>query len=704
MENILENILTEGIRNGILKDNRLAAVLLHTVKTGLFFSTSRRDLAALLVAREMPENVIKEIDQNSSKKKDFSDLRCMGVSLKGIKKFPPRSDNNGYGLSFSRNGKPVNSIFVGANGIGKTSIYSALEYAGMRKINSAAARGYTRKIGQASDRNMIPKEDQLAYLRHLDTNLKDIGIKLFTKDREINLQGEDIRKLSGTPEVTEVFYCSDYDVRELEATDDHTRFMLRQIGFNHLYHALQLIYYLGIFVKSKRKRDFSEMWTGNTEYTKTIQRLLLGIATGHVKFQLDFNEKTHNLDNTLDILKSVINNYEDYHLVKNSVESSISLIKEEQVNFPTTDWFTKDIYAQYEELLIVLRDFQRKEFPVDYPMKDNIINSIKKLTAFRKSLIAKIKTLNTNLNEVNDNPESKFELIEEIANHQYELYDPITTVNNASDNESLFPNKEYEKRFPTEYKVLVKYLEDFLRDSLNKWKIKIATPVEEILSDYFAIDNDQISLSLEFTPSADTLNVIEEVSEYMEYPDIHDFVRLNVKVITSREDIATNKKKEVSPRKYLNTFRFKLFCVALKIVLGCFVKERYSINFPYVIDDVFDSSDFDSRLRLKRFIEEIVKRHDSLIDPKKYPIQIIFFSQDDLIADQIYKGLLACMESNNLKFGRIYDYRESEKKDIMELKLGYAVAEPKTEDSATSNEKDDQKKIKYVSIEDGIRE
>ncbi|MDE6749519.1 MAG: hypothetical protein K2K21_10765, partial [Lachnospiraceae bacterium] len=236
LENILENILTEGFRKGILKDNRLAGVLLNTVKSGTFFTSSRRALAASLVASPMPEGILKDIgNMHSQKKNSLSDLRFVGVSISGIKKYPPRS-NIGYGLSFSMDGEPINSVFVGSNGVGKTSMYAALEYAGMRKVNTAMARGYKRKTGQSPDRDKKPEEDQSEFLLHCGAEIKDIFLNLFTESKEIKLAGEDIINQSGKAVVSEVFYCSDYDVHELETTDDYTRFMLRQIGLNHLYH------------------------------------------------------------------------------------------------------------------------------------------------------------------------------------------------------------------------------------------------------------------------------------------------------------------------------------------------------------------------------------------------------------------------------------------------------------------------------------
>ena len=283
MKNLLEDKLLEWVCEGTLKGNRLASVLLDIVSTGKFFSASRSLLVADLLYRPMPEKFIDgNIDKPTIENVSFSDLRFLRVTLAGIKKYPAREDSLKYGLSFSKNDKPVNSIFVGANGVGKTSIYSALEYAGMRKINSALMRGYERKIGQGTDKFKDIDEDQSKFLVHSGTEQKNVSLCVFTKSKIIRLEGDDIFNQSGNPEITDAFYCSDYDVRELETNKDYTRFMLRQIGLNHFYQALQLLYYLGVYVRSEQKKAEQNIWQESSErISEPICRIMLGIALKH---------------------------------------------------------------------------------------------------------------------------------------------------------------------------------------------------------------------------------------------------------------------------------------------------------------------------------------------------------------------------------------------------------------------------------------
>lgn len=658
MENLLERNLIDGIRGGILSENRLASVLLNMVQSGRIYTASRRELTADLVFSPMSENESDKtkIDKNCS----FSDLRFLGVSFAGIKKYPARKLN--FGLSFSnQEGEPISSIFVGENGVGKTSIYSALEYVGMGKINSAQLRGYKRKIGEAADMYRYPTEDQSAFLFHSGTESKDISLCLFTKDTDIILEGDNLLNQSGKPEITEAFYCSDFDVRELETNKDYTRFMLKQIGLNHFYQALQLLYYLGVYVRAEQKKWEKNIWEDNHE-NEPIERLKLGIAIGYLKREITFKEP----EKSWEYLKNVIEKDENPTLVKNESKDVISFLSKEQAQFQEEDWFSIGVYNQYESLLTLLRNFQNENYSFDDQKKNDLMRGVDSFHHFRELLRKEIEKLKKCLDE-SKKPEEKLHLINEVAQKHIYAHNYLIGNNEQSHAEGLFESEEKAKQFEEEYKALVNYLEEYLVKALTEWGEKISSSIKTLLLDYFSIDNDQLEVELKINSSKDGFEMINSLTDEMELEDIYPFVKFNIYVITARGELNSDKRFPINPRQYLNTFRFKLFCVAIKIALGCFVKETYGINYPFIIDDVFDSSDFDSRLQLKQFVEKIVKCHDELLSENKYSIQFLFFTQDDLIANQISKGLIESKGASKVKFERIYDYHEVGKSDIKEF-------------------------------------
>lgn len=121
------------------------------------------------------------------------------------------------------------------------------------------------------------------------------------------------------------------------------------------------------------------------------------------------------------------------------------------------------------------------------------------------------------------------------------------------------------------------------------------------------------------------------------------------------------------PVEYFNTFRLKLFCVAFKMSLYCCAKIKHNINLPFVIDDIFDSSDFNNRSRIGSFIKRMVVSHNESMSfsKKNFPIQLIFFTQDNIIGENIFHGLRnffydLCNETEyNVTYGRLFVPRDS---------------------------------------------
>ena len=104
---------------------------------------------------------------------------------------------------------------------------------------------------------------------------------------------------------------------------------------------------------------------------------------------------------------------------------------------------------------------------------------------------------------------------------------------------------------------------------------------------------------------------------------------------------------------YLNSFRSMMFCFALKIALACCASNIYGIHHPIIVDDIFYSGDFDNRVKLESFIKSLI---DIYHDHCSHSLQLIFFTQDNLIGDSIFKALASNKMTQPVKFSRIFDY------------------------------------------------
>lgn len=129
----------------------------------------------------------------------------------------------------------------------------------------------------------------------------------------------------------------------------------------------------------------------------------------------------------------------------------------------------------------------------------------------------------------------------------------------------------------------------------------------------------------------------------------------------------------LEPRQYFNTFRVKVFAVSLKIALSCCIKTQNRINSPIVLDDTFDASDFNTKHKIREFISILVTEYNSVKELKQYPLQLIFFTQDDIIAESAYLGFKD--SELDIIYSRIFDYNQCNKTDVIKIKVDNANLE-----------------------------
>lgn len=666
MTDLLETVLLQGL-NSELKGNRIAAILYGLVNSGKIFTSNRMEVIVELIKGNPPkdENLITKTPVNSP---EFKDMRLLNVALCNIKKYPGSiSENKFYGVSFAdENGDSLNSVFIGSNGVGKTSLYAALEYAGMRKMNTAAIRGYSRKIGQQVDVTVIPEKDQSEFLLHSGSRITGSSIRMFSKYEALVLDGKDLETESGKPLVTEAFFCSDYDVRMLEASKDYTDFFLKQIGLSHFYKALQDLYALRYHVdsyESERNKKLSSLSDCRQDEIK--YRLLIGIVEGVIKVDISSFENDIIIDQNLQQLRL---NQDKTELIITINQLRDILINELKA-FPAGNWHTIELKREYQ---ICIKNIAKSKRLIVKDDKTGLMyfwEQVGDFLSYRKDLIDSIKEL---LQEMESATSARDKI--DINNSLYELYvlkrKDLDWEKAEWEESQLFESDEAHDKFDKEYNQLIDYMEGYLHDTLNDWIEDLKNAVDTMLGEYFEIDNDKLHLSIDFRPSQKMImNPDNNDSSPYFRGIVHPFLEIKVEVMSSRGELQADKRFPEPPRAYLNTFKFKLFCIVLKLGLCCFVKKNFNMNFPLIIDDVFDSSDFENRIKLKDFVKYMIDQHNKLLKDEKFRPQIIFFTQDDLIADQVYRGICEASTNVKAKLSLIFDYHECDEKDIVNIKF-----------------------------------
>ena len=207
---------------------------------------------------------------------------------------------------------------------------------------------------------------------------------------------------------------------------------------------------------------------------------------------------------------------------------------------------------------------------------------------------------------------------------------------------------------------LIDELKKRFNERISQWMRDYINPVlKELLKDY--IEEDNLKLEISYIPSS------RKIAVKLTKPAEDTLIETpNIQSPDGGQQISSV--GNTNPRAYFNTFRFKMFAVSLKIACACCAKFIYKRNLPIIIDDVFNSSDFGNRLKMGHYIKRIHAAYHTVDSLLNMPLQIIFFTQDDIIATSVFHGLEDVKEE--AKLIRLHDYhcfssdKEMEDKDF----------------------------------------
>lgn len=151
------------------------------------------------------------------------------------------------------------------------------------------------------------------------------------------------------------------------------------------------------------------------------------------------------------------------------------------------------------------------------------------------------------------------------------------------------------------------------------------------------------------------------INDYLKDDNARIIVNFDGETINPEIEIA-GKTDRVKPRQWFNTFRMKLYIAVLKMSLAFTVKIIDNLNFPIVMDDIFDASDFFNKYEIRRLFKEIVQKHSEIAEFRNLPLQIIFFTQDQVVGENVYKGLAFGSDTSEVQYLRLFHPNECVKK------------------------------------------
>lgn len=524
------------------------------------------------------------INETKAKVPEIRDFRVLNLEVSNFRKF---SSKNGcsYSLDFTDDvGNPCSLFLVGSNGSGKSSLFSALEY---------IITG--EKIGAMIQRGITDEKNYLPYGK-VQMNKVKVELKIADKNQEVKIGKPISCDYSRRP-----FFCSDWDLQEIQSSYSLLKIFEDNLGLSELINIIRDIRESIIIFRHKRTIPVANR--PKTYNSNILQQDLLYIGS---------------IEN-LSKVKKIKYKIDTEILELGKIKVSDKSINEKQIEYFTrVDLLTSD-------------DLKSLEY---YKENDRRIKRIKKKIELMSDLDSATIISNNDVLDFDDLIEENIEYLTKLQSAfkwkpfkaQDHRRSAINAVRQSMDSEENNIKNEILKRN---------------QDSLTVEEIHIEN-LEKLCQ---TLDNVYENCFNEIVKACH--NVVEpllqtftELSDYQQKGEV-------LKIVFNNRDIRaiiTNKEvfeegKEFTPAEFYNSFRYKLYCISVKVSLAFMTMKTCNIIAPLVFDDVFTASDFDNTVNINRFFELILKSFVNLGLGSEQDLQIIMFTHDEIVLNSMTRTM-----------------------------------------------------------------
>lgn len=112
---------------------------------------------------------------------------------------------------------------------------------------------------------------------------------------------------------------------------------------------------------------------------------------------------------------------------------------------------------------------------------------------------------------------------------------------------------------------------------------------------------------------------------------------------------------KIPVHKYFNTFRYRLFCLTMQVMINLKIMKKDKFSFPIIFDDVFYANDYKNKQQLYKFFKILRDKAFSFLAPEQ-KFQILFFTHDEQLVATLQKDF-----NPSFKFGRMIEVADFEK-------------------------------------------
>lgn len=588
---------------------------------------------------EQADNEIKTEKKLPIEERPFCDYRFNSFRLNGFRKFP-YDDKKDYGIDFTKkNIQNVSLFLIGSNGSGKTTIFSGLEYL------------CTGKISAAEQRNVQLGNDYLNYGKDKGKTFK---LALSTVQEDVESNQSKSKEFNEISYLLRPFFCSENDILEISSyKQDLTHFIYDQTGLKMSTDLLQQL-------KEEREEARETIDSYNkygTELQKStlkpeIQESMIAFldkltiesfdlwehwSTSGCKevmpsetFAIDSQLWNSQIPNESENKKGAVDE------LKNRVNRYLPSLKEGQDKF-------YELFPHGNSMLNLYSNFIER------------CETVTGQKSSAKSLFSSIQPYNKGIEEqYNQLKNISFEDFEVERKFYYEKYLACQKAFLSGDNEK---KAEFLMEIYSEKNILTDRLEEYRRNQDESIEAKY----KRYNSHYGHLNNliegleSQINSRIELFYRIGHRFVEGILESFMEINEKFKLVLTNNQIIPFIEFTkADGTTENFTPREFFNSFRFKMYCLGLKIAVAFSIKKYMNFNFPLILDDVFYSSDFTNREKVEDFIWTLYKVHENIFKEQQ-ELQILFLTHDELLVSAATKSV---PYRKPILSGRLFDYRE----------------------------------------------
>ena len=554
------------------------------------------------------------------------DFRLRRLFLRNVRKFSYPYCKDGklyYSVNFSSDDrKPCSTIVLGCNGSGKSSLFNALEYVMTGHIPTAE----TRRINDLKD-----------YLQHKSKNSFPWEIGIDMADKWIyhspELQSENNKSKTEIPVAGSACFCYQGDVEWIEKEEVLDTYLYDQLGLGFYY---QLITLLRELLKEER-----DVWDKCKILYNDLKSLYRNFDILNIALKGDKK------------ITGLLNNkgtYDIYTSLPSDPKACIGNLKLKIIGL--RKWMEKDRKVLNMRDILKSREIVQQNIRIDslcnrlslvldgavmsndlseaISLWNEVIEELKIYRRLERDLLARVEEEKNKMNNGQPTLHQVFDRVryEEkwiVKEEELKRYNRGSRLSREEYESGGVYSEENWIEWSGAVGALKDYLDSRLKSVIEKYLNDVMRPMISSLTNVYFKEVGNLKLDLNNAKLAMMIELQDNPDE-----------RLYIKQI-------------------LNTFRMKVFTMSLKCALACCVMKIHNITLPLIIDDIFDSSDFTHRAGIYRYVRRMVKEYQNIM-PKDKPLQIIFFTQDELVGEGVEKGIRLELGQSAVKMTRLVEW------------------------------------------------